>query len=478
MEQDIVDVPLSSPILNSVETKDYALSLSWGIESLRYSAMQLNLPRPRSLAWAILLQVIPPPSDDIIKCLKTHRNFYNDLKSKLSMDPRAVVGDDPLSQNDESAWKQHFCDNELQALILQDVVRTFPDEPYFRDSKVQNLMVSVLFFWARSHTVGYRQGMHEVLAPLLLELYIDRKHAPTALCNTLKCFLDEAYLEHDSYMLFSAVMKGLEKFYTTGDAVPSPSGRLPPSRHIHSPNEVVRYLERIREEHLVSLDLELATHLDRCNITMELFGIRWVRLLFGREFIRSDLPQLWSFIFADGPLLPHLHYMVLALLLALRTLLLDPDPGCVLSALMRPSAVPVTHVCALALHLRDPLLHPRPSPYHFHDTTNHNSSGDSPAGRSAERAGWELAALLQCRNHALIDVETALEAAEGQDTDKVGKRQLVPVSMIGGRRVASRQPPPKPVKLKEVQLKVFHQTECNASTSDLPCLDPLKLRTE
>ncbi|XP_049870124.1 TBC1 domain family member 5 isoform X4 [Pectinophora gossypiella] len=477
MEQDIVDVPLSSPILNSVETKDYALSLSWGIESLRYSAMQLNLPRPRSLAWAILLQVIPPPSDDIIKCLKTHRNFYNDLKSKLSMDPRAVVGDDPLSQNDESAWKQHFCDNELQALILQDVVRTFPDEPYFRDSKVQNLMVSVLFFWARSHTVGYRQGMHEVLAPLLLELYIDRKHAPTALCNTLKCFLDEAYLEHDSYMLFSAVMKGLEKFYTTGDAVPSPSGRLPPSRHIHSPNEVVRYLERIREEHLVSLDLELATHLDRCNITMELFGIRWVRLLFGREFIRSDLPQLWSFIFADGPLLPHLHYMVLALLLALRTLLLDPDPGCVLSALMRPSAVPVTHVCALALHLRDPLLHPRPSPYHFHDTTNHNS-GDSPAGRSAERAGWELAALLQCRNHALIDVETALEAAEGQDTDKVGKRQLVPVSMIGGRRVASRQPPPKPVKLKEVQLKVFHQTECNASTSDLPCLDPLKLRTE
>lgn len=30
-----------------------------------------------------------------------HRNFYNDLRNKLSMDPRAVIGDDPLSQNDE-----------------------------------------------------------------------------------------------------------------------------------------------------------------------------------------------------------------------------------------------------------------------------------------------------------------------------------------------------------------------------------------
>jgi hypothetical protein len=33
--------------------------------------------------------------------LNGHRNYYNDLKTKLSMDPRAVVGDDPLSQNDE-----------------------------------------------------------------------------------------------------------------------------------------------------------------------------------------------------------------------------------------------------------------------------------------------------------------------------------------------------------------------------------------
>ncbi|GBP89253.1 TBC1 domain family member 5 homolog A [Eumeta japonica] len=40
-------------------------------------------------------------------------------------------------------------------------------------------LVRVLFVWARSHpNVGYRQGMHEILAPLLFEMYLDRKYAP------------------------------------------------------------------------------------------------------------------------------------------------------------------------------------------------------------------------------------------------------------------------------------------------------------
>ncbi|KAI5646520.1 rab-GTPase-TBC domain-containing protein [Phthorimaea operculella] len=376
METTATDASPGSSTQSGSESVDYDVGLpEWSLDNLRQAATQLRLVRPRSLAWAILLQAVPPSSEDITKSLKTHRNFYNDLKSKLSMDPRAVIGDDPLSQNDESAWKQHFCDNELQALILQDVVRTFPDESYFRDTKVQDLMVRVLFFWARSHAVGYRQGMHEILAPLLFELYMDREHAPSVLSDTLKYYLDESYLEHDSYMLFSAVMKGLEKFYTTGDAVPSSCGRMPPSRQIHSPNEVVRYLDRIREEHLVIQDPELASHLERCNITMELFGIRWVRLLFGREFPRVELPQLWGFIFADGPMLPHIQYLVVALLLALKTTLLDPDPGVVLSALMRPCTVPVSHVCALALHLRHPMEYVRPPPYPINDNiTNHNNS--------------------------------------------------------------------------------------------------------
>ncbi|XP_053603479.1 TBC1 domain family member 5 isoform X2 [Plodia interpunctella] len=354
----------SSPTKERIEIRDYYLQLpEWGLESLKNAAIQQRLPRPRSLAWAILLNAVPPPNQDIVSSVQTHRKFYNDLKLKLSMDPRAVIGDDPLSQNDESAWKQHFCDNELKALILQDVVRTFPDELYFREKDVQDIMVEVLFFWARSHShVGYRQGMHEILAPVMFELYLDRKFAPNNLSDTLKYVLQEEYLEHDSYMLFNSVMKGLERFYTTGDVVPTSEGRMPTSNVVHNPNEVVRYLEKIKDEYLVPLDAELASHLNDCNISLELFGIRWLRLLFGREFPRSEIPHLWGFLFADGPTLPHIHFVVIAMLISIRNILVDPDAGVVLSALMRPSPLSAGHVSALALHLRRPLDHPRPPP--------------------------------------------------------------------------------------------------------------------
>ncbi|XP_013184631.2 TBC1 domain family member 5 [Amyelois transitella] len=510
----------SSPSKEIIEIKDYHLQLpEWGLECLQNAAIQQRVPRPRSLAWAIMLNAVPQPNQDIVSSVRTHRNFYNDLKSKLSMDPRAVIGDDPLSQNDESVWKQHFCDNELKALILQDVVRTFPDELYFREKEVQDIMVEVLFFWARSHShVGYRQGMHEILAPLLLELYLDRKFAPNNLSDTLKYVLQEEYLEHDSYMLFNAIMKGLEKFYTTGDIVPTSEGRMPTSNVVHNPNEVVRYLEKIRDEYLVPLDPELAAHLTECNISLELFGIRWLRLLFGREFPRSELPHLWGFLFADGPTLPHIHFVVIAMLISNRNTLVHPEPGVVLSALMRPSPAPAPHVCALALHLRRPLAWPRPpppAPAHAHaerwPDPPEEDSGSEGVAEGADVARelaalalvrsqlpraaaalalalprppphvaqplqqiLQLAALIQCRNHALVDVETALEAAEGQSaTTTTTRKQIVPVAIP--LRRGTTQKPTAP-KLKEVQLKVFNQSEC--TPSDLPFMDPLRSRTE
>ncbi|PZC72292.1 hypothetical protein B5X24_HaOG211625 [Helicoverpa armigera] len=534
MEHNSADSSPNSPSKKFPEITDYLLDLpAWSVDSLKAIAIQQRLPRPRSLAWAILLNALPPPNMDVVSSLKAHRNFYDDLSVKLSMDPRAVIGDDPLSQDDESVWKQHFCDNELKTLILQDVVRTFPEEQYFREKDVQDLMVRILFFWARSHAnVGYRQGMHEILAPVLFELHLDRKYAPHDLGDKLKYILKEDCLEHDSYMLFSAIMKGLERFYTTGDIVPTSCGRLPTSKMSHNPNEVIRYLDKVREEFLVPLDLELSLHLVECNISMELFGIRWLRLLFGREFPRSEIPNLWGFLFADGPMFPNLHYVIVAMLVSMRNTLLDPDPGVILSALMRPSCLCVGYVCALALHLRAPLEFPRPpirqeNSNHNNNTESQtlkpwssiehiNTDGDSGSEGVAEGADvarelaalallraqlpraaaalaralprppphvqqplqqiLQLAALLQCRNHALIDVETALEAAEGQQTtEKIGRRQLVPVAMI--TKQGQQKQVIKPLnKVKEVPLKVFHQGECVAS--DLPFMDPLRLRTE
>lgn len=75
-------------------------------------------------------------------------------------------------------------------------------------------------------------------------------------------------------------------------------------------------------------------------------------------------------------------------------------------------------------------------------------------------------------------METALEAAEGQNTDNVGRKQIVPVALVGGKRAPVKQKPKPIPKVREVQLKVFSQVECDSNTSDLPSLDPLRLRTE
>lgn len=73
-------------------------------------------------------------------------------------------------------WNKHFCDEELRSVIKQDVVRTFPGVDFFRKPKIQELMVSILFIYAREHPIMcYRQGMHELLAPLLFVLHCDHQ---------------------------------------------------------------------------------------------------------------------------------------------------------------------------------------------------------------------------------------------------------------------------------------------------------------
>lgn len=103
---------------------------------------------------------------------------------------KSVVSDDPLSQSDESAWNQHFCDKELMKVINQDVTRTFPGVEMFRMPEIQSKMANILFCYARSHRhICYRQGMHELLAPLLYVVSMDHYYLLEIkrINNCIKC---------------------------------------------------------------------------------------------------------------------------------------------------------------------------------------------------------------------------------------------------------------------------------------------------
>lgn len=56
-------------------------------------------------------------------------------------------------------------------LKLSIYLYRFPDVDFFRDPAVQNQMTDVLFIYCKlNNDVSYRQGMHELLAPIFLVL--------------------------------------------------------------------------------------------------------------------------------------------------------------------------------------------------------------------------------------------------------------------------------------------------------------------
>lgn len=101
---------------------------------------------------------------------------YNEMKRQFKVCPGTVAEDDPLSQDEESVWNKHFCDKELSNIIRQDVERTFPGVEFFRKQRIQDVMMNVLFMYARVNPeMCYRQGMHEILAPILFVLHSDHQ---------------------------------------------------------------------------------------------------------------------------------------------------------------------------------------------------------------------------------------------------------------------------------------------------------------
>lgn len=97
---------------------------------------------------------------------------------------------------------------------------------------------------------------------------------------------------------------------------------------------------------------------------MQLYGIRWIRLLFGREFALSDLLVVWDTLFAETCRLGGLDFvdwLFCAMLMYVRSALLSSDVSECLQSLMRyPRVNDVRDVIALAFHLREPQRFRRP----------------------------------------------------------------------------------------------------------------------
>jgi TBC1 domain family protein 5 len=258
-------------------------------------------------------------------------------------------------------------------VIQQDVVRTNPNVDYYRQENVQEIMINILFCYARQYpAICYRQGMHEILAPLIFVLHCDHQslchiQEETNICldPILVDVLDPLYIEEDSYYLFCQIMNSLELFYRINDMTITESGQLtnlpprdpdsqsPPKKS--SEIEVVHQLNMVRDKIFAKQDLHLHNHLLKLEIPLALFGIRWLRLLFGREFNLLDLLILWDAIFGVGNNLEFTYYIVVAMLIHIRDRLLSNDYTTCLTLLMRyPTNADVSLIIRHALYMCTP----------------------------------------------------------------------------------------------------------------------------
>jgi TBC1 domain family member 5 len=107
------------------------------------------------------------------------------------------------------------------------------DNFFFREPSTQKKLLDILFIYSKLNPdTGYRQGMHELLAPILWVVDCDAVDARSLRDgatgeeieseNLMLEIVDAAFVEHDAFNLFCALMQTTKAFYEVGDSKTSP----------------------------------------------------------------------------------------------------------------------------------------------------------------------------------------------------------------------------------------------------------------
>ncbi|KAJ7109299.1 rab-GTPase-TBC domain-containing protein [Mycena epipterygia] len=263
----------------------------------------------------------------------------------------------PLSLHNENPWKEWFASVELRKTILQDVERTFPEIAFFREPEVQLQLTNILFVYSTvtNPSVGYRQGMHELLAPLYYAVDYDSTEEHAELVNdpVLQEFSSRTWVAADAWALFEALMRGGSRWYEWQEPpAASRTNHSPFATHVNIPagpvdvkpyiTPVVEDCNRIQSNLLRTTDPLLWKHMQAAGIEPQIYGIRWLRLLYTREFDLRSAMKLWDGLFACDPTLELAPWICVAMLIRIRNELIPSDYSGQLTSLLRYPSNPTT----------------------------------------------------------------------------------------------------------------------------------------
>ncbi len=211
---------------------------------------------------------------------------YKKLKDDALPDAASISSDsDPLSgllddAKNNDGWARFHTNVENREEIRTDLERLVVDgfpEAHFKDKQRQTLMLDVLTVWAARNKLGYRQGMHELLAVLCEALEQEKREGFN---NFAQSGASEGpFNESDAYVLFDALMAHQASLFATDLGVDAP---------------VLKLCRRFQTE--ASSLLSLGNGFN--SVEPQLYGLRWCRLLFSREIACPALLHLWDGLFA------------------------------------------------------------------------------------------------------------------------------------------------------------------------------------
>eukprot|EP01012_Entosiphon_sulcatum_P031263 TRINITY_DN3918_c0_g1_i1.p1 TRINITY_DN3918_c0_g1~~TRINITY_DN3918_c0_g1_i1.p1 ORF type:complete len:584 (-),score=111.89 TRINITY_DN3918_c0_g1_i1:1568-3319(-) len=319
--------------------------------------------------------------------LRKHRASYQVLKDRLFVDPHKDTESDvevnnPLSDAAESPWQQYFRKSNTERIVKQDVTRLDFDLEFFNNPFIRDVMIRVLTIWAMEHErVGYRQGMHELLAPFIIlvtrdarQRYVedtqlqrigqaeDMPETRKAALAFLQELLDFGHMEADCYYMFDQLMTAanMQEWYYVVEQPMSPLPRRGEETVIQADAEAAKrkkqnddntpiLLEcsRIQNTLLKQQDPYLHRHLTDTGIQPQLYALRWLRLLFLREFPFEAALALWDALLADLFINESIDnfppYVATAMLIHIRDDLIGGDSSICLHRLMKFPPVPEVH---------------------------------------------------------------------------------------------------------------------------------------
>ncbi|KAI8963903.1 RabGAP/TBC [Daldinia sp. FL1419] len=326
-------------------------------ETLKYSTSLTDLQRAvkdngssspcilgcRSICWKAFLLSQSTNTVDWSHTISESRSTYSSLRDhflKYIKHPEYLTADsaDPLADDTDSPWNTLRQDQALRAEILQDVQR-LPDEPFYHQPEIQTLILDVLFVYCKLNPGigGYRQGMHELLAPIVYVVERDAINlvdvvSDDSVDSSMLEMLDASYIEHDAFAIFSRVMDRAKSFYeVTESATDTP---LTTSDQ-QSTSSIVEKSQYIHEVCLFKVDPELSTHLQNIGVLFQVFLIRWIRLLFSREFPFDQMLVLWDTLFSVDPSFRLIDLVCTAMLIRIRWDLLNADLTSALQLLLK-----------------------------------------------------------------------------------------------------------------------------------------------